>query len=99
MQQQLADVASSIREMNLKTERRLMELDKRFEGISEAVGMKPKNRSEDNDEDRKRIMEKFKVALENQQTHCASNIAPEGYFEYYFGIRKPNSRLGKRGSR
>ena len=99
MQQQLAAVASSVKEMSTKTERQLMELDKRLEGISEAVGMKPKNRSGNDDEDRKRIKEKFKVALENLQKHCASKIEPEGYLEYFFGIRKPNSRLGKLGSR
>jgi hypothetical protein len=99
IQQRFDALESMVKAMDSKTEQQSMEVDKRLEAISEAVGIKPKVNSGDDDEDRKRLKERFKEALNHQKEHTVGEIEVEGYSEYFFGICKPNGRLGKRGSR
>jgi hypothetical protein len=99
MEKRFGAVECMVKAMDSKTERQLMELDTRLEDISEAVGMKLKVSSGDDDEDRKRLKERFKEALDHQKKNIIGEIDVEGYSEYFFGICKPNGRLGKHGSR
>ena len=55
----------------------------------------------DDDEDRKRLKERLKGALDSdrRQLHAESMNAAEGWLEYVFGICRPDHRIGKLGSR
>jgi hypothetical protein len=99
LEQRFDALESRVNGLDGKMERQLAELDQRLASISEAVGIKPKVSSGDDDEDRKRLKERFKEALDHQKKHSVSEIEAEGYAEYFFGICKPNGRLGKHGSR
>jgi hypothetical protein len=99
MEKRFDSMEVMVKEMDAKAKSQFSELDKRLEGISEAVGYKPKVSSGDDDEDRKRLKERFKEALEKQKHTRIKEIEEEGNLEYFFGICKPNGRLGKQGSR
>jgi hypothetical protein len=53
----------------------------------------------DDDEDRKRLKERLKEALDSQHKKRHANVEKESWMEYIFGICKPDGRLGKKGSR
>ena len=56
----------------------------------------------DDDEDRKRIKERLKEAVENDKRARARVIKAvhrESWLEYVFGICEPDRRVGKQGSR
>ena len=99
MQRQFSAVVSSVQDMDSRVGQQLVELGKQLEGVSEAVGIKPTVSSGDEDEDRKRIKERFKSALEHEKKQSISEIELEDFSEYLFGICRPNGRLGKLGSR
>ena len=54
---------------------------------------------EEKDDGRKRIKERLKEMLDLRVTAARHTDTKEGFAEYFFGICKPNRRLGKLGSR
>jgi hypothetical protein len=73
-------------------------LERRLDQIASAVGVKAAGEEED---DRKRLKEKLKLALERDKQRRIRTIVSEHakWLEYVFGICKADQRLGKRGSR
>ena len=61
----------------------------------------PQVSSGDDNEDRKRLKEKLKEALESDRRRRLRPIvsARQQWLEYIFGICKPDRRNGKRGNR
>ena len=92
-----------------------LEVDRKLEALSESLGKKLEriayvlgirnlnvvDNSADDAEDRKRLMEKLKVAFENhRQEMFRTKISDrEIWLDSVFGICKPDKRIGKRGSR
>ena len=73
-------------------------LEKRLEQIASAVGVKAAG---DEDDDKKRLKEKLKQAIERDKRNRIRTIVSEHakWLEYVFGICKADQRLGKKGSR
>ena len=69
--------------------------------IAEAVGVNSGPNASDDEEDRRRIKERFKDALEKDQNRRIreEETTKEKWLEYVFGICKPDGRIGKAGSR
>ncbi len=83
-------------------ERKLEIIEKKIERVGEAVGIKNIVKAGDDDEDRKRLKEKLKEALENDHRRRARVISmdkPETWLDYIFGICEPDKRIGKQGSK
>ncbi len=75
-------------------------MDRKLEKIAHAVGIMNVVSAGDDDEDRKRLKMRLKEALTIQKANDqVSASGSEGYLEYFFGIRPPNGRIGKQGSR
>ena len=76
----------------------LVSLERRLDQIASAVGVRAAGEEED---DRKRLKEKLKLALEQDKRRRVRRIVPEHarWLEYVFGVCKADQRLGKRGSR
>jgi hypothetical protein len=75
-------------------------IENRLKLIAEAVGITVQANAGDDNEDRKRLKEKLKEALElKQKEHSFQNKEKEPWMEYIFGICKANRRVGKGGSR
>jgi hypothetical protein len=82
--------------MNLKLEK----LDKKLALIAGAVGARTEPETNEK-ENRRRLKEKLKEALDIAQKHRHRLIESpaEKWLEYIFGICKPDGRMGKSGSR
>ena len=84
-------------------------MNHRLERIAVAVGtnlsdLRGAAKAGDDDEDRKRLKEKLKAALESEAkgrhgVHRNVNATRTDWLEYIFGICKPDRRVGKLGSR
>jgi hypothetical protein len=75
-------------------------VERRLDKIAHAVGIRNAVSAGDDDEDRKRLKMRLKEALAIQNAHDRVSASwVEGYLEYFFGIRPPNGRIGKQGSR
>jgi hypothetical protein len=77
-------------------------VERRLEKIAYAVGIRTVVSAGDDNEDRKRLKMRLKEALKYQHANSGGRVIDnekEGYLEYFFGIRAPNSRIGKQGSR
>ena len=77
-------------------------VEKKLDKIAYAVGIRYVVSAGDDNEDRKRLKMRLKEALKMQHTDSDGRVIEnekEGYLEYIFGIRAPNSRIGKQGSR
>jgi hypothetical protein len=86
--------------MDCKLNTRLEAMERRLEKIADAVGVKKMVAEGNDDEDRKRLKERLNEALgEHRRKVLRSEGEREGWIEYFFGICKPNGRLGKHGSR
>lgn len=72
-------------------------LGEKLDRIAEAVGVRPSENSGDDDEDRKRIKERLKEALEIHKRQ--QGLEQAGFVEYFFGICRADGRVGKAGSR
>jgi hypothetical protein len=91
----------------VKSERVIAKIDSRCDGverrldkIANAVGVRNVVSAGDDEEDRKRIKMRLKEALTIQNANdSVSASGQEGYLEYFLGIRPPNGRIGKQGSR
>ena len=61
----------------------------------------PQVSSGDDNEDRKRLKEKLKEALESAQRNRLRQVESEQevWMEYLFGVCRPDGRIGKMGSR
>jgi hypothetical protein len=79
---------------------RLEMFDKKLEKISRAVGVRAEAEM-DEKENRRRLKEKLKEALDSEQRNRLELIESkrEQWLEYFFGICKPDGRIGKNGSR
>jgi hypothetical protein len=66
--------------------------------IAHALGVEEGTTAGDDEEDRKRLKVRLKEALESKQPLTDEN-EPMGFLEHYFGICRPNERIGKHGSR
>ncbi len=77
------------------------DINRKLELIAAAVGVKAGNQEGDDEEDRKRLKEKLKVAIELDRRNRVRTIVSsrEVWLEYIFGICRPDKRMGKRGSR
>ena len=73
-------------------------LEKRLDRIASAVGVKTNG---EEDDDRKRLKEKLKQAIERDKRSRVRKIESEQamWLEYIFGICKADRHFGKRGSR
>ncbi len=94
---------AKVERLSTRLDARCDSMEKRLEKISYAVGIKYVVSAGDDDEDRKRLKMRLKEALKIQQYADSGGYVTEsereGYLEYIFGIREPNSRIGKQGSR
>jgi hypothetical protein len=74
-------------------------MDRKLDRIAGAVGVKTGGNEGDDEEDRRRLKEKLKAAIEqNRNDHnVVSSLGI--WLEYMFGICDADQRLGKRGSR
>jgi hypothetical protein len=79
-------------------ERRMEAMDARLTRIADHLGIATQVSIGDDDEDRKRLKEKLKAALNSQQNRHHETVK-ESWMEYIFGICKPDGRVGKKGSR
>jgi hypothetical protein len=94
------DVQTTDRKLDALSE----SLSKKLERIAYSLGIRNLNlvdNSADDAEDRKRLMEKLKSAFDNDRRR---RIVMQGNdrdksLDYFFGICKPDQRIGKRGSR
>jgi hypothetical protein len=75
-------------------------IDKKVERIASAVGARL-GTGINEEEDRRRLKEKLKEALESAQRNRLQLVESESevWLEYIFGICKPDGRIGKMGSR
>ena len=76
-------------------------IDRKLEQIAIAMGVRGVSNEGDDEEDRKRLKEKLKQAIEADRRSRVRPIISRGemWLEYVFGICRPDQRLGKRGSR
>jgi hypothetical protein len=75
-------------------------IENRLKLIAESVGITVQANAGDDNEDRKRLKEKLKEALElKQKEHSLQNKEKEPWMEYVFGICKADGRVGNGGSR
>ena len=72
-----------------------------LESITESLGITAQANAGDDDLDRRRLKEKLKEALEEENKNSKQNKLKEYelWMEYIFGICKPDGRVGKTGSR
>jgi hypothetical protein len=94
-------IMSSIMEAQEMNERKFEAMGKKLKEISEAFPEADERKSADDAEDRKRLKERLKEALdERKRVRIMSNeFEKEGWLEFLFGICKPDGRIGKAGSR
>ncbi len=76
-------------------------IDKRLERISASMKIKSDANDGDDDEDRRRLKERLKDAIEVDRRSRIHTIISkkEMWLEYIFGLCSPDQRIGKRGSR
>ena len=92
---------TKVERLSSRLDTRCDAVEKRLEKIAYAVGIRYVVSAGDDNEDRKRLKMRLKEALKLQQADADGHVIEkrEGYLEYFFGIRAPNSRVGKQGSR
>ncbi len=76
-------------------------IDRKLERISASMKIKSEANEGDDEEDRRRLKEKLKVAIDLDRRSRVHTIVSkrEVWLEYIFGICSPDQRMGKRGSR
>jgi hypothetical protein len=76
-------------------------LGERIDSIVAAVGFSHTTNPGEDDEDRKRLKERLKQALNKEQKEALRQPGAEkkSWLEYIFGICKADGRIGKKGSR
>jgi hypothetical protein len=87
--------------MLLDLEPKIRAIDKKLERISASMKIKNDVTDGDDEEDRRRLKEKLKAAIEVDRRSRVLTIVSnsEVWLEYIFGICSPDKRIGKRGSR
>ncbi len=99
--QQPRNMENPIVRMDLET--RFDEMDKKLSRIILAVDTLKSDKMNncDDEDDRKRLKEKLKLAIEVDRRSRIHTIVSrrEVWMEYIFGICSPDKRIGKRGSR
>jgi hypothetical protein len=85
----------------LQLDTRLVAMDRKLEKIAASMGIRGGANAGDDEEDRKRLKEKLKYAIELDKRSRIRSVVSEAevWLEYIFGICTPDQRTGKRGSR
>ncbi len=85
----------------LQLDTKLAAMDKKLEKITASMGIRSGASMGDDEEDRKRLKEKLKLAIELDKRSRVRKVVSkrEVWLEYVFGICIPDKRTGKRGSR
>jgi hypothetical protein len=85
----------------LQLETKIGAIDKKLERMSASMKIKSDANDGDDEEDRRRLKEKLKAAIEIDRRSRVLTIVSnsEMWLEYIFGICSPDQRIGKRGSR
>ena len=86
----------------LELDSKLAAIDKKLSQMADSMGIHLlSNAGDDDSEDRKRLKEKLKLAIEVDRRSKVRPIVSKGemWLEYIFGICRPDQRLGKSGSR
>ncbi len=88
-------------DMLIDFSKKIWTIDKKLEQIAVSMGVRGVSSEGDEEEDRKRLKEKLKQAIEADRRSRVRTIVSraEVWLEYIFGICRPDQRLGKRGSR
>ena len=88
-------------DMLFEVDKKFETIEKKLEKISASLGIKSGANDGDDEEDRRRLKEKLKAAIEVDRRSRILTIVSrsEVWLEYIFGICSPDQRLGKRGSR
>jgi hypothetical protein len=92
-----SDATDRLIEINAK----IAAIDRKLEQIAISLGVRGVSSEGDDEEDRKRLKEKLKQAIEADRRSRVRTIISRGevWLEYIFGICRPDQRIGKRGSR
>ncbi len=93
---------TKVERLSTRLDTRCDAVEKRLDKIAYAVGIRYVVSAGDDNEDRKRLKMRLKEALKLQHADSDGRVIEserEGFLEYFFGIRAPNSRIGKQGSR
>jgi hypothetical protein len=85
----------------LELDAKFVRLEKKLDLMAGSMGLQFPTCEGDDDDDRKRIKEKLKLAIEADRRSRFRTIVSrsEVWLEYIFGICRPDQRLGKQGSR
>jgi hypothetical protein len=87
----------------LEIDTKLAAMDKKLSQMAGSMGIHllSGNEGDDDTDDRKRLKEKLKLAIEADRRSRVRTIVSQGemWLEYIFGICRPDQRLGKSGSR
>ncbi len=83
------------------TERKFENIEKKLHIIAEGFNKVDDEKAGEEAEDRKRLKERLKEALADgkQILRISTDFQKEGWLEFFFGICKPDGRVGKGGSR
>ena len=97
----LNEAVNSAQELKLIQNEKIERIERKLDLIAAAVCVREIDTSEKDAEDRKRLKERLKEALEQSTRSRLKNMEDikESWIEYIFGICKPDGRVGKRGSR
>mmetsp|Transcript_53366 Transcript_53366/g.111374 ORF Transcript_53366/g.111374 Transcript_53366/m.111374 type:complete len:210 (+) Transcript_53366:1654-2283(+) len=104
MNERLKEVFSTGHESQKRTDslgKQLACVENKLESIAESLGITAQVSAGDDDLDRRRLKEKLREALEEENKHSKQKKL-KGYalwMEHIFGICKPDGRIGKMGSR
>ncbi len=93
---------TKVERLSTRLDTRCDAVERRLEKIAYAVGIRYVVSAGDDNEDRKRLKMRLKEALKFQHADSDGRVIEserEGFLEYFLGIRAPNSRIGKQGSR
>jgi hypothetical protein len=95
------EIVNDAQESRASNKERFDRIERKLDLIVAAVCVSDTDRSQEEAEDRKRLKERLKEALE-QSTNSRKlhlDTEKENWVEYLFGICKPDGRVGKEGSR
>ena len=101
IERNLNATVKSAQESKLSNDEKIERLERKLDLIAAAVCVREIDTSEKDAEDRKRLKERLKEALEQSTRSRLKNMEDikESWIEYIFGICKPDGRVGKEGSR
>ena len=101
IEQKLESATQCVKDLKTSSINRFENIESKLNLIADAVGVKGTDKSQEDAEDRKRLKERLKEALEQSTRSRRKNSddEKENWIEYIFGICNPDGRVGKAGSR